>query len=114
LRAFGAVRAGIDSDPRAGDQGEARNRLVRPMWKTPTAVALVALVAAACAAPAAADGQRGWRSRAGAWPVGAITANVITPDYYGYYGGFYSYHRRNYYPGPLSCWREGYRLWVCW
>ena len=57
------------------------------MWKTPTAVAFIALVAAAFAAPAAADGQRGWRSRAGAWPVGAITANVITPDYVGYYGG---------------------------
>ena len=67
--------------------GEARNRLVRPMWKTSTAVALAALVAAACAAPAAADGQRGWRSRAGAWPVGAITAR---------------------------CWRDGYGLLVCW
>ena len=51
------------------------------MWKTSTAVGLAALVAAALATPAAADGQRGWRSRA--WPVGAITANVITPDYVG-------------------------------
>ena len=84
------------------------------MWKTPTAFALAALIAAAFAAPAAADGQRGWRSRSGTWPVGAITANVITPDYVGYYGGHYSYYGRNYYPGPLRCWREGYRLWVCW
>jgi hypothetical protein len=83
-----------------------------PMWKSSTAIALAALVAAALATPAAADGQRGSRSRA--WPVGAITANVITPDYFGYYGGHYSYNGRNYYPGPLSCWREGYRLWVCW
>ncbi|HZO45223.1 MAG TPA: hypothetical protein VFB68_04985 [Xanthobacteraceae bacterium] len=83
------------------------------MWKTPTAVAFAALVAAAFAAPAAADGQRGWRSSR-AWPVGAITANVITPDYFGYYGGHYSYHGRNYYPGPLRCWRDGYGLLVCW
>ena len=83
------------------------------MWKTPTAVAFAALVTAAFAAPAAADGQRGWRSSR-AWPVGAITANVITPDYFGYYGGHYSYHGRNYYPGPLRCWRDGYGLLVCW
>jgi hypothetical protein len=83
-----------------------------PRWTTLTAVAFAAFLAAALATPAAADGERRAR-RAGAWPVGAITANVITPDYYGYYGSHYSYHGRNYYPGPLRCWRDGYGLWVC-
>jgi hypothetical protein len=114
LRAFGAVRLGESicalADP---GRGKAWSSLpcpcgkLRPLSPWPR-------VAAVFAAPAAADGQRGSRSRSGAWPVGAITANVITPDYYGYYGGFYSYNGRNYYPGPVSCWRERYRLWVCW
>ncbi len=81
--------------------------------RTTALAAAAALAIGAIATPAAADGQRGWRGAA--WPIGAITRNLITPDYYGYYGGFYSYHGRNYDPGPLGCWRwhRGYRFWVC-
>jgi hypothetical protein len=83
------------------------------MRKTLTLLAAAAL-AAAIATPAAADGRRGGRA-VGGWAVGAISANVITPDYYPYYGSFYSYNGPNYYPGPYPCWRwrHGYRFWVC-
>ena len=82
------------------------------MWKAVTVLASV-LALAAAATEAAADGRRAWRG--GGWAVGAISANVITPDYYPYYGGAYSYNGRNYYPGPVRCWRwrYGYRIWVC-
>ena len=68
------------------------------------------------ATPAAADGFRAWRkAHARAWPIGAISANVITPDYFPYYGSAYSYNGPNYYPIPYRCWRwrHGYRYWIC-
>ncbi len=87
------------------------------MRKTLTVLAAASSLAiAAVATPAAADGTRAWRGPVRGWAIGAITANVITPDYFPYYGGFYSYNGPNYYPGPyLRCWRwrYGYRYWVC-
>ena len=64
----------------------------------------------------AADGFRAWRkAHARAWPIGAISANVITPDYFPYYGSAYSYNGPNYDPIPYRCWRwrHGYRYWIC-
>jgi hypothetical protein len=73
--------------------------------------ALVALIAAATiaavAAPASADGgRRTWRGSA----IGAISRNVITPYYVGYYGGHYSYYAPDpVYPiYPRECWFWGY------
>ena len=73
--------------------------------------ALVALIAAATiaavAAPASADGvRRKWRGSA----IGAISRNVITPYYVGYYGGHYSYYAPDpVYPiYPRECWFWGY------
>jgi hypothetical protein len=76
----------------------------------------VLLAIAAVATPAAADGFRGWRkAHVRAWSIGAISANVITPDYFPYYGSRYSYNGPNYYPIPVRCWRwrHGYRYWIC-
>jgi hypothetical protein len=85
---------------------------------------LIALVAAATVAaavmPASADrGRRHWRGHT----IGAISRNVITPYYVGYYPGHYSYYK----PDPIyfrpwvadpdyDCWRwpyYGYRFKVC-
>jgi hypothetical protein len=76
------------------------------------------------ALPAAADGvHRGGR---GSYAVGAISRNVITPYYVGYYGGHYSYYKSAFIPPNLvppspptpdyGCWRwsyDGYRYWAC-
>ena len=88
------------------------------MTKTPIVLAAAAAFGvAALAAPAEANGRRVWRGSgvAGGWAIGAISANVITPDYFPYHGYSYSYNGRNYYPGPISCWRwrHGYRFWIC-
>jgi len=69
------------------------------MRKTLALAALVAWLAMA-AAPAWADGyRRAWRGYA----VGAISRNVITPYYYGYYGSHYSYVAPDPIPGPTLC-----------
>jgi hypothetical protein len=64
---------------------------------------------AALAAPAEADGsrRRPWRGPAYA---GAISSNVITPYYVGYYPGHYSYYAPDPvpYPTPRLCWFWGY------
>jgi len=84
---------------------------------------LIVLAAAATLAaaipPAAADGsRRAWRSSS--YAVGAISRNVITPYYYGYYPGHYSYFAPDpvpprYYVAAPGCWRwdYGYLYRVC-
>ncbi len=86
------------------------------MRKALTVLAAVAAIAIV-AMPAAADGARR-ASRDSAYAIGAITRNVITPYYVGYYGGHYSYFAPGPYPRYFSvpgCWRRvhGYRIWVC-
>jgi len=83
--------------------------------KALTVLAAAATIAA-IATPASADGykRRAWRG----YPVGAISRNVITPFYVGYYGSHYSYYSPGPYPNPFTvpgCWRSdfGYRIWVC-
>ena len=86
------------------------------MRKVLTALAVTTTVAA-LSAPAAADGaRRAWRSSG--YAIGAISRNVITPYYVGYYGGHYSYYAPGPYPRYASvpgCWRweYGFRIWVC-
>jgi hypothetical protein len=86
------------------------------------AVVTVAATFAAAVAPAWADGyRRAWRGSG--YGVGAISRNVITPYYYGYYGSHYSYVAPDPVPGPTYvrytyapvCWSPefGYRYWVC-
>src|SRR5258708_39919025 len=68
------------------DAENARSSIMRNVLIVLTAAA--ALVAAAT--PAAADGsRRAWRGSP--YGVGAISRNVITPYYFGYYPGHYSY-----------------------
>ena len=80
---------------------------------------VVAALVASTAIPADAGGRRGWRPS----HIGAISRNVITPYYVGYYGGHYSYYK----PDPIrfvpyivdpdyDCWvwpYQGYRFKVC-
>jgi spore germination protein YaaH len=81
-------------------------------------VLAAAATVAAIATPAAADGgkRRVWR---GYYSVNAISRNVITPYYVGYYGGHYSYYSPGPYPNYMTvpgCWHSddyGYRIWVC-
>ena|SRR5882672_1185501 len=78
------------------------------MRKVLTSLAAAATIAAV-ATPAAADGiRRPWRGSAST--VGAISRNVITPYYVGYYGGHYSYFAPDpVYPVyPRQCWFWGY------
>ena len=78
--------------------------------------AAVLLATAVVVTPAFADGFGGWRKAPPrAWRIGAISANVITPDYFPYYGSAYSYNGPNYDPIPYPCWRwrHGYRYWIC-
>jgi hypothetical protein len=82
-----------------------------------TVLAAAAAIAAA-ATPAAADGIR--RASRGSAYIGAISRNVITPYYYGYYPGHYSYSAPDpvyyrYYVSAPGCWRwiGGYRYRVC-
>jgi hypothetical protein len=88
----------------------------RTMRKIPTFLVVAATVAA-YSAPATADGaRRAWRNSG--YPVGAITRNVITPYYVGYYGSHYSYYSPGPFPNYMSvpgCWifDSGYRVWVC-
>jgi hypothetical protein len=86
-------------------------------------VLAAALAAFAVATPAAADGERRvWRGLAYG---GAVSRNVITPWYVGYYGNRYSYYR----PTPMprgtylqqrvyrdGCWVsvDGNIFWNCW
>jgi hypothetical protein len=63
------------------------------------AVVTAAAALAAAVIPAAADGsRRAWRGSR--YAVGAISRNVITPYYYGYYGSHYSYVAPDPMPGP--------------
>jgi len=85
-------------------------------------VLVTAAAIAAIATPAAADGghRRVWR---GYYSVGAISRNVITPFYVGYYPGHYSYYKSDpvrvipYIADPdYACWvwpAYGYRFKVC-
>ena len=85
-----------------------------------TVLLATAAVIVAATTPLAADGShRGWRASR----VGAISRNVITPYYVGYYGGHYSYYK----PDPVHVWPyvadpdydcwvwpyHGYRFKVC-
>ena len=82
---------------------EALQTMAGRMRKVLTALA-VAATFAAYSAPAAADGtRRAWRTSG--YAIGAISRNVITPYYVGYYGSHYSYY------APVS--DGGYRVWVC-
>lgn len=86
------------------------------MRKTLIGLTAAAAIAAA-ATPASADGaRRAWRGPT--YAIGAISQNVITPYYVGYYGSHYSYYAPGPYPRYMSvpgCWRRayGYRIWVC-
>ena len=85
-------------------------RKILTLFSAAAAVAAVALPTSADAA------RRAWRGPTDA--VGAISRNVITPYYVGYYGGHYSYYAPGPYPNFMSvpgCWRSafGYRIWVC-
>jgi hypothetical protein len=88
----------------------------------------VAAAMAAAVLPTWADGsRRAWRGSP--YAVGAISRNVITPYYYGYHGGHYSYMTPDpvtpdlvpsptyvrYTYAPPICWSPGfgYRYWVC-
>lgn len=88
----------------------------RTKRKILTAIA-VATTVAAYSAPAAADGaRRAWRNSG--YAIGAISRNVITPYYVGYYGSHYSYYSPGPYPNYMTvpgCWLYdgGYRVWVC-
>jgi hypothetical protein len=88
----------------------------RTMRKIPTFLVVAATVAA-YSAPATADSaRRSWRHSG--YAIGAITRNVITPYYVGYYGSHYSYYSPGPYPNYMSvpgCWifDRGYRIWVC-
>jgi hypothetical protein len=87
------------------------------------AVAAAAVTMTAAVVPAWADGsRRAWRGSG--YAIGAISRNVITPYYYGYYGSHYSYVTPDPIPGPTYvryvyvspvCWSLGfgYRYWVC-
>ena len=77
------------------------------MRKILTALAIVATGAAIVAThgtPAAADGaRRAWRNSG--YAIGAISRNVITPYYVGYYPGHYSYYEAGSDLLPLLCLR---------
>jgi len=79
------------------------------MRKTLALVAIAASLVTALA-PAQADGfRRAWRG----YGVGAISRNVITPYYYGYYGSHYSYVAPDPIPGPTYV-RYLYPPPLCW
>jgi uncharacterized membrane protein len=87
------------------------------MRKTLTVLTVAAAIAVVVT-PAAADGARRASRDYSAYAIGAISRNVITPYYVGYYGGHYSYYAPGPYPRYFSvpgCWRwvDGYRIWVC-
>jgi hypothetical protein len=72
-------------------------------------VLTAAAVLAAVAAPAAAGSvRRAWQGPG--YAVGAISRDVITPYYYGYYGSHYSYFAPDpvYYVPAKLCWVWGY------
>jgi hypothetical protein len=87
--------------------------------RTGSFVLAAAVLVASTVAPAEARGARGWRPSY----IGAISRNVITPYYVGYYGGHYSYYK----PDPIyfvpyvadpdyACWvwpYQGRRFKVC-
>jgi hypothetical protein len=87
--------------------------------KTGSLVLAAAVLVASTVMPADARGGRGWRPS----HIGAISRNVITPYYVGYYGGHYSYYK----PDPIyfvpyiadpdyACWvwpYQGRRFKVC-
>jgi hypothetical protein len=91
------------------------------MNKTVSFLALGAILAAAVIPAQADEWRRAWRGSG--YGVGAISRNVITPYYYGYYGSHYSYVAPAPIPGPTYvrytyapvCWAigAGYRYWVC-
>jgi hypothetical protein len=88
------------------------------------ALLLAALTLAVHCTPADAAGMRRfWR---GHTPIGAISRDVITPWYVGYYGSHYSYYRpdpmylapRVYLPSYVEsdrCWRwmAGESVYIC-
>jgi hypothetical protein len=80
-------------------------------------VLTAAAVLAAVATPAPADGvRRAWRGSG--YAVGAISRDVITPYYYGYYGSHYSYFApdpvyNGYYAKRCWLWGYGYPYRVC-
>jgi hypothetical protein len=85
------------------------------MRKVLTVLAAAATITAV-ATPAAADGvRRGWRGSA--YAIGAISRNVITPYYYGYYPGHYSYFAPDpvpyVYPRQCWIWDYGYPYRIC-
>ena len=89
------------------------------MMRKSLALPVIAAGLAAALAPASADGfRRHWRGDA----VGAISRNVITPYYYGYYGSHYSYVAPDPIPGPtyvrylyppVLCWSPKLGYWPC-
>jgi hypothetical protein len=98
---------------------------------TRTAIALAASALAAAAISAAeADGMRSLSARHAAgyaasglsvtYGIGAISRNVITPWYVGYYPWKYSYYRPDPMPPPVYhiragcwCWIDGEAYWAC-
>jgi hypothetical protein len=80
------------------------------MMRRILALTVIAASLPAAAAPAQADGyRRAWRGYA----VGAISRDVITPYYYGYYGSHYSYVAPDPVPGPTYV-RYLYPPPLCW
>jgi hypothetical protein len=77
----------------------------------------VTAILAGIIGPARADGgRRFWRgsphgSPSGSYAVGAISRNVITPYYVGYYGSHYSYFRPDPVPPPTYVRYVGVLCW---
>ena len=83
------------------------------------AIAVAALAVVVATPSEGAGVRRVWR---GYSPIGAISRNVITPWYVGYYGSHYSYYRPDpvslgvRYAAPATCWAWDYygdRVYVC-
>jgi hypothetical protein len=79
------------------------------------AAASVTAILSGVVGPAEADGaRRSWRgSPHGSYAVGAISRNVITPYYVGYYGSHYSYFRPDPVPPPTYVRYEAAPV-LCW
>jgi hypothetical protein len=79
------------------------------------AVSATAILAGAVGQAEADGGRRFWRGspHGSSYAVGAISRNVITPYYVGYYGSHYSYFRPDPVPPPTYVRYVGVPV-LCW